>query len=309
MIKFADAIETVLGFEVLDATDDGVEYLVKKHPELLMFQLGIKKKIPVSVSKLTSTELISSLSCFKITGSTKIILETNFKMYSKQLQTLDLSGIYGTAIDDVWFLQTLRQIRSTIKFLTLSNSNISGKILSEFNETLPCLENLNLNFCRQLTNKGLLQILQLCGSTVRSLDVFGTQISGETLAEYRDTLPCLVSLNLGSCELSDNGFAQILLLCGSTLRTLAICFTNITGRKLSDYKGTLPCLENLNLSNCKQLSDNGLLQILQICGSTLIFLNVIGTNITAENFSEYNRTRPCLKTLSFGEKSPVFIWY
>ena len=44
MIKFADAIETVLGFEVLDATDDGVEYLVKKHPELLMFQLGIKKK-------------------------------------------------------------------------------------------------------------------------------------------------------------------------------------------------------------------------------------------------------------------------
>jgi len=230
-------------------------------------------------------------------------------MYSKQLQTLDLSGIYGTAIDDVWFLQTLRQIRSTIKFLTLSNSNISGKILSEFNETLPCLENLNLNFCRQLTNKGLLQILQLCGSTVRSLDVFGTQISGETLAEYRNTLPCLVSLNLGSCELSDNGFAQILLLCGSTLRTLAICFTNITGRKLSDYKGTLPCLENLNLSNCKQLSDNGLLQILQICGSTLIFLNVIGTNITAENFSEYKGTLPCLKTLSFGEKSPVFIWY
>ena len=31
---------TFLGFEAEDATDDGIEYLVKKHPEILMFQLG-----------------------------------------------------------------------------------------------------------------------------------------------------------------------------------------------------------------------------------------------------------------------------
>ena len=91
---------------------------------------------------------IPSLSSFIITQSTKIILENSFKICSTQLQTLNLSGIDGTAIDDVWFLQTLKQIRSTIECLTLANTSISGEILIEFNETLPCLKSLNLSYCK-----------------------------------------------------------------------------------------------------------------------------------------------------------------
>ena len=47
----------------------------------------------------------------------------------------------------------------------------------------------------------------------------------------------------------------MLKLCGSTLRSLDIRFTNITGENLSEYKDTLPCFENLDMTLCEQLMD------------------------------------------------------
>ena len=308
MIKFADEIKTVLGFEVLDATDDGVAYLVKKHPELLMFQLGTNILLPKndSVSQLTSMGLnpilsIPSLSSLIITRSTKIILENSFKICSTQLQTLNLSGIDGKAFDDVWFLQTLKQIRSTIECLTLANTSISGEILIEFNETLPCLKSLNLSFCK-LSNMGLLKMLQTCGSTLTSLNVSFTHITGENLADNMVTLPCLRFLSIRYCtELSDEGMLKILQICKSTLTSLEVSGTNITGENWANYEGTLPCLEKLDLQNCKQLSNMGLLKILQICGSKLVSLTLKGTNITGENFADNMVTLPCLRILSLNK--------
>ena len=135
--------------------------------------------------------------------------------------------------------------------------------------------------CEQLTNKGLLQILQLCGITLRSLDLSRTDITGENLSEYKGTLPCLENLDMGRCnQLTNKGLLQILQLCGSTLRSLVILGTNITGENLSEYKATLPCLENLNMRYCGHLTNKGLLQILQLCGSTLRSLDISSTNIT-----------------------------
>ena len=183
--------------------------------------------------------------------------------------------------------------------MTLENSYyITGEILIKYKGTLPCLKNLNMIYS-QLTNKGLLQILQLCGSTLRSLDIYGTNITGENLSKYKGTLPCLENLNMSFCnQLTDKGLLLILQLCGSTLRSLNIPETNVTKENLSEYKGTLPCSENLNMSSCYQLTDKGLLQILQLCGSTLRFLFVKSSNITRENLSEYNGILPCLKTLN-----------
>ena len=97
---------------------------------------------------------------------------------------------------------------------------------------------------------------------------------------------------MNDCEqLTNKGLLQILQLCGSTLRSLDIEDTNITGENLSEYKGTLPCIENLNMSYCIHLTDKGLLQILQLCGSTLRSLNIVDTNITKNNLSEYSHLR------------------
>ena len=157
-----------------------------------------------------------------------------------------------------------------------------------------------MSHCYQLTNKGLLLMLQLCGSKLRSLDIGGTNITDDILMKYKGTLFCLDNLKLIDCytQLTDKGLLQILQFCGSTLRSLDISYTNITGENLSEYKGTLPCLNNLAIASCEQLTDKGLLQILQLCGSTLRSLVIYRTNITGENLSEYKGTLPCLENLN-----------
>ena len=60
---------------------------------------------------------------------------------------------------------------------------------------------------------------------------------------------------------------------------------------MSEYKGTLPCLKTLNMRFCKHPTDKGLLQILQLCGSTLRSLDIVDTNITKNNLSEYSHLR------------------
>ena len=299
-----------------------------------MFQLG--KENTWKTSEFTSTglnEIISlpSLSTLIIGRIIEFNSGINVNIVSKQLQTLQL--IYRTLYND-WYLQILKQCTfksltlknspcfenvdlchcihlrdngllqilqlcgSTLRSLDISGAFINGENLSEYKGTLPCLENLNMKKCYKLTNKGLLQILQLCGSTLRSLNLLETNITGRNLSEYKGTLACLENLNMIFCrQLTDKGLLQVLQLCGSTLRSLDITGVFINGENLSEYKGTLPCLENLNMRNCKQLTDKGLLQILQLCGSTLRSLGIYGTNITGEYLSEYKGTLPCLENL------------
>ena len=57
----------------------------------------------------------------------------------------------------------------------------------------------------------------------------------------------------------------------------------VTSEILIKYQGTQRYLEDLNMNCCKQLTDNGLLLILQLCGSTLRYLNISGTEETEEN--------------------------
>ena len=292
---------TFLGFEVEDATDDGVEYLVKKHPEILMFQLG--KEITLYTSNLRSTGLngilsLPSLSSLIINRRNEFFSGINVNIVSTQLHTLQLTCGYKTLNND-WFLLILVQCASTLKCLTLRGFNLTDEIWIKYKGTLPCIENLSMSSCDNLTDKGLLQILQLCRSTLRSLDISRTAITGENLSEYKGILPCLDNLNMSSCDnLTDKGLLQIVQLCRSTLRSLDISRTAITGENLSEYKGTLPLLEKLKMVSCEQLTDRGLLQILQLCGSTLRTLGISVTNVTGENLSEYKGTLPYLENLN-----------
>ena len=265
-----------------------------------MFQLG--KEYTRKTSRLTSTGLneifsIPTLSSLIIKRRNEFISEINVNIVSKRLHTLQLTC--NKTLNNDLFLQILEQCGSTLKSLTLENSIITGEILIKYKGTLPCLENLNMKLCKQLTYKGLMQILQLCGSTLRSLDIGCTDITGENLSEYKGTLPCLEILNMSCCyQLTNKGVLQILQIFGSTLRSLDISITNITGENLSEYKRTLPCLEKLCVSACYNITDKGLLQIFQLCGSTLRFLDINQTNITGENLSEYKGTLPSLEILN-----------
>ena len=344
----------LLGVQVKDVTDNGVKYLLKKHPEIVKFQLGErrmlgKEAIYFTLAGLNTLLSMPGLTSLSIINRIDINPANVTKIMSKQLQTLDLSGIKD--IDDTFFLHIVEQCGKTLKFLNLSYSQISGDKLVDCNEalhcldtlelqkcsrltvtglnqifkccktlrslnfseseifgeffrssveysgTLACLENLNLNWC-QLTDKGLLQIFKICGKTIRSMDLSNTNITGESLVEYSGTLACLENLNLNKCnKITDEGLEQIFKICSKTLRSLGLHYTHITGEGLVEYSGTLACLEELYLSECEQITDEGLLQIFKVCGTTLRSLYLDSTYVTGESLVEYSGTLACLETL------------
>ena len=98
-------------------------------------------------------------------------------------------------------------------------------------------------------------------------------------------------------KLTDNGLLQLLRLCGDNLNILDLTETQITGERLSEYSRILP-VESLLCNKCSNLSDRGLVQLLQLSGSTLKYLDISETNISGDLLYAYNGFLPCLLTLN-----------
>ena len=89
------------------------------------------------------------------------------------------------------------------------------------------LEELNLRWCEQLTDSGLLEILSITGK-LRVLDVSCTDITGHG---FKDgvSLPMLEELNLRWCQqLTDSGLLKILSISGIRLKTVWLWGTRIS---------------------------------------------------------------------------------
>merc|ERR1740128_1067394 len=131
-----------------------------------------------------------------------------------------------------------------------------------------------------LTNTGLLHILAKCSATLKDLNVGTTGISGEGL----ESVPVLKleKLYLNHCmNLTKKGLTELLAKCSATLESLNLYYTLITGEGL-DSVPVLKQLETLNLGECDQLTDTGLLQLLVKSSATLKELYLGNTRISGE---------------------------
>ena len=96
----------------------------------------------------------------------------------KQLENLDLGNCEN--LTNTGLLQLLAKCFATLKDLYVWKTEISGEGL----ESLPVLkqlEKLDLAWCENLTNTGLLQLLAKCSATLEDLNLGETKISGEGL--------------------------------------------------------------------------------------------------------------------------------
>ena len=64
-----------------------------------------------------------------------------------------------------------------------------------------------------------------------------------------------------------------------------LSFTRITGEGLSILQGKLNNLEKLDLDSCEDITDQGMMELLQICGTELKFINLSHTQISGEGLS------------------------
>ena len=175
-------------------------------------------------------------------------------------------------------LKEILRISRNLRELDLSYSKITGVGIEEGVNSLPNLETLNLNECIYLTDGGLKDFLRLFGCKLKVLDISQTNITGQGFKDEVISLPMLEKLNMGECyNLTDGGLKETLRISGSSIRVLDVSYTNITEQGFQDGV-SLPMLEELNLEECDQLTDSGLLEILSITGSRLKGVNVYGTN-------------------------------
>ena len=327
LCKYLDEVETVLGLELNDTSDAGIKYLGAKHPEIQEFQLG-NGDDGRGDSKITTVGFIALLS---LPNLTSMIFNKNFKfvptkfhdLHPQNLKTLILRWC---DIDEPFLLQIIKNCKESLQslnvagnrnisakflkelcrsclynltYLDISLTNVSGTNLSGNSGSLPRLQTLNLGACRLLTDEGLLEILNIFGGTLQSLDICWNEITGNNLSEIQGTLPCMENVNLNLCKkFTDHGLLQIVRLCGKTLKSLNINSTLISGKNLSDHNGTLPCIETLVCQGCKELTSEGLSNILQACGTLLKSLNISNTNIAGINGNKNYETCSSLENLN-----------
>ena len=183
-------------------------------------------------------------------------------------------------------IEILNRSKSNLRELDLSRSKITGVGVEEGVNSLPNLEVLNLSGCLNLTERGMKEILRISRSNLRELDLSRSKITGVGIEEGVNSLLNLETLKLSLCyNLTDGGLKEILRISGSSIRVLDISSTNITGQGFMDGV-SLPMLEELNLSSCRELTDGGLKDILRISGSSIRVLDVSYTNITEQGFKD-----------------------
>ena len=81
-----------------------------------------------------------------------------------------------------------------------SRSGFTGIGFKIAGVSLPNLEKLNLSFCKQITDRGLIKILSISGNTLRELNLVGTEITGIGFKEAGLSLRNLEKPNLVHCK-------------------------------------------------------------------------------------------------------------
>lgn len=92
------------------------------------------------------------------------------------------------------------------------------------------------------------------------------------------------------------GLLQIIRIFGSTLTELDISHTNVTGESLVDCTSSLANVKKLDCSFAFDLTDQGLFQLLSLCGDDLETLNIECTDVTCNMLSIENL--PHIQTLN-----------
>ena len=181
----------------------------------------------------------------------------------------------------------IRLCGRTLKSLDVSATNIKGEQL-DLPSNLP-LEHLCLSMCEELSDEGLCKFLAVCGQQkLKHLDLTGTNITFENIKSCEALR--LEYLNLSWCKhITTQGLGVMLWQTGHSLKSLDLSSTNISGEKLSECSGFLGNLTDLLLSNCKTLTDNGLLSVLTKVGPKLQTLDLSDTDISGTSLIRLNK--------------------
>ena len=207
----------------------------------------------------------------------------------------------GTNLTDLGLRLLLERFVQGPTVLDLTGTKITGEGISDLEQPLKHLEQLILNDCKRLTDKGLLVMLKKLVRPLKTLKLNYTQITGESFASLDRAQ--IEGMSLYKCNtLTETGLFEILRSCGQHLKYLNLSNHTLTGSQIKGFASRLS-LEFLNLFECKQMEDEALQAILSCSASTLKNLNLRRTSVTDASFTGFTARLEEVKEVSFFECS------
>ncbi|PIK40287.1 putative F-box/LRR-repeat protein 14-like [Apostichopus japonicus] len=248
-----------------------------------------------------SLESLDLAGCSSISNMGIMVIE----QYLQKLKHLNLRSCRLISDDGISCLagvfKTISRPPGTrnLKSLILQDCQISDTSLSSIAKGLPNLETLNLSFCCQISDTGMISLsnmsslkdlnLRSCdhisdlgiahlaekGSHFRVLDVsFCDRIGDGALGHIAQGMDDLDSLSLSSCHITDEGLERLVRnLKGLTTLNIGQC-VRLTDRGLTLIAENLRKLKCIDLYGCTKITTLGLERIMQLPNLTVLNLGL-----------------------------------
>ena len=150
---------------------------------------------------------------------------------------------------------------------------ITGEI--DVTTTKLALQVLKLVWCIELTEIGLVCLLNMIdGESLRELDLAYSNILFYKISSCITTFPNLEVLDLNMCIIKEENLKAFLRRTGDRLKKITLCYNDISLASIGSLPITFPWLEELDLSSCDNLTDSGLISLLNKVGVQLTHLSI-----------------------------------
>ena len=292
--------------------DPGFESILSRIGQVGSFYNGHMRSLIINMSEVTLNNIptiylrnLRNLEKLDLYGSRKLCqigLASFLNIIAKTLKALNLSSTNLTLSDmcdsvkfssleklyldrcenlsEAGLATFLSRTGSRLKLLDLSATQLTLSGVASVSRLY--LEELRLNNkCKDISENGIVNLLDKTSGTLKTLDLSWSNISLSEIVSSNLILPCLENLDLLGCKmLSAPGLFSFLNKAKATIKVLNLGKTNA----LSDVNllsGYLPCLEKLKL-NESDISDGVLVSFLEKSGN-LKTLDLEGTRVTLAN--------------------------
>lgn len=286
----------ILGEDQLDPGDGSWLHIVADHcHNLHHLQCDLRDASNETIAQLSRISHLRhvNLSC------TNCLHDDNLEHFAAlgNLEYLDLTN--GCNISDMGVVAHLAHLRN-LRVLALSYCDISSISLRHFS-SMVLLQELHLTGCRKVGDNGLAAISSL--SRMKTLSLGHCKHITDTGLLHISSLRCLENLDIEKCvRITDAGMAHICIhLAGLTTLNLDGC-VNLTDITLLNV-ASLFALENLNMSDCVAITDQGL----RLMSQNLLFLTTLDLSgcvqVSDVGVTNYVCHMPMLETLSLSSSN------
>mmetsp|Transcript_25844 Transcript_25844/g.64932 ORF Transcript_25844/g.64932 Transcript_25844/m.64932 type:complete len:274 (+) Transcript_25844:122-943(+) len=217
---------------------------------------------------------------------------------------LDLSSLPKATEAELSSLPYLLDTTNVTELVLLGMTNLTDVVLNSLSTSFPALQSLSLKYSRSVSNYGLLAFAGGCPN-LTTVDLTGcVRVSDTGVSALARACTRLQSLNVSFCSnLTDASLCTLAAVC-PRLAVLNLGYCDVTDTTLFALARACQWLQDLSLTFCKKVTDEGVRAVLAGCPmlTSLALRSTCVTDVTAFELARVREWRlldlSCLTTLT-----------